>query len=65
MQKSPKYTYQVGHEASEISLIVAVMVCIVDEMNALLRLFHILKGKCPYIEHRPRRAVMKKLGDTD
>ena len=44
IHKSIKYTYQVSHEALEIRPLDALMVCIVDEANALLHLCHVLKG---------------------
>ena len=51
-----------GHNAFEISPIVTLMVYIVDEVNALLHLCLVLKGKCPHIEYRPRRVLRNELG---
>ena len=50
-----------GHEAFEISPIVALMVYIVDEANALLHLCHVLK-ECLHIEHRLKRVLRNELG---
>jgi len=62
MHKSIKYTYQVGHGASKISPIVALMDYIVNETKAAFHLCHVLRGKFPYIEHRPRRVLRIELG---
>ena len=50
-----------GHETSEISPIVALVVYIVDEVNAL-HLYYVLKRKCPHIEYKLRRVLRNELG---
>jgi len=50
-----------GHEAFEISPIVALMVYTVKEVNALLYLCHALKRNRLHIEHRPTRVLRNKL----
>jgi len=52
----------VGHEAFEICPIVTLMVYIVDEVNAVLCLSHVLNGKCPHIEHRLRMVIRNEIG---
>ena len=63
-KKRKKYTYhyRAGHDAFKISLTVAMVAYIVYEVNALLYLYHVLKGKCPHIKHRPRRLLRNEIG---